>query len=267
MKKPLIINIHTLPKKVLQDMPPKRLSALLLLGLFFNEAIWLRRLLIQSTFAFRKSADPEPTLNLPALGSLVIFLGTILIGKIHEGKNKIINLDVKKVYGKESLPKNIENRKIEFLKKYDSAQCKDIRDKLTFHYNHYKNTGDEEIKKFIENRINNDLIYQPKFSQDQSIENTFITLSQFLSTDKLQEIMGKSTIEESLFTFVNNIDNLSVVYCQWCYEIIHHILSLIPNWAEMKLEEISIDSPAIDDFELYFFTHPPADPKFSEVAT
>ncbi len=263
--KPLMINIYKLPKNVLQEMPPERLSALLLLGAFFNEAVWLRRLLIQSTLAARRSAGPEPTLNLPALYSLVIFLGTILVGKIHEGKNKIVNFDIKMVYGKDKIPEDITSKKREFCKLYKSAKCEDIRNNLSFHYNYNKNQKNGAIEEHMEKFYNGDVIYLAKSSQDQTIENTFICLSQFLLLDKLHEITNKNTQEESIKLFYEDTLNLSTAYCQWCYGIIRHILSLIPDGNTTQLEEMSIDSPAIDDFELYFFTHPPANSSLSRV--
>ena len=262
--KPLMINIYKLPKKVLQEMPPERLSALLLLGVFFNEAVWLRRLLIQSTFASHRSADPEPTLNLPALESLVIFLGTILVGKIHEGKHKIVNFDIKMVYGKDKIPEDIRNRKNKFCELYKSAKCEDIRNNLSFHYNYNKNQKNGVIEEYMENFHNGDVIYQPKSSQDQTIENTFICVSHFLLADKLHGIMNEGTFKESIMLFYKNTFELSAAYCQWCYGIIRHILSLIPDGDTTQPEEMSIDSLAIDDFELYFFTHPPANSSLSK---
>ncbi len=67
----------------LNAMPSERRSALLMLGLFLNEANWLRKLLVGAVL--ETSDDAEGRANF-ALASL---MATTLVGKIFEGWDRI----------------------------------------------------------------------------------------------------------------------------------------------------------------------------------
>jgi hypothetical protein len=58
--KPLNLKKLKLPLSTLRAMPDERRSALLLLGLFLNEANWLRKLLVKAVKAL-----PEQLVNRP----------------------------------------------------------------------------------------------------------------------------------------------------------------------------------------------------------
>ena len=60
-------------------MQVKHRSALLLLGLFLNEANWLRKLLVKAVLGISETPDGQANFALTAL------LATTLAGKIYEG--------------------------------------------------------------------------------------------------------------------------------------------------------------------------------------
>jgi hypothetical protein len=83
--KPLNIEKLTLPLSAIQAMGSAQRSALLLLGLFLNEVNWLRKLLARSVSA-PSLDEPEEQANF----ALTVLLATTLVGKVHEGWDRII---------------------------------------------------------------------------------------------------------------------------------------------------------------------------------
>jgi hypothetical protein len=85
MTKPLTVGKITLPVATIREMSAENRSALLLLGLFLNEANWLRKLLVRAALAI--SDGPEGQASF----ALTMLLATTLAGKIHEGWDRISN--------------------------------------------------------------------------------------------------------------------------------------------------------------------------------
>jgi hypothetical protein len=83
--KPRLIQKMKLPAAVIRSMTADHRYALLMLGIFINEANWLRKLLVRAVLA---TADDEPEGQ--ANFSLTTLLATTLAGKIHEGWNLML---------------------------------------------------------------------------------------------------------------------------------------------------------------------------------
>jgi hypothetical protein len=83
MADPREIKQMTLPIAMLLAMPPQHRSALLMLGLFINEANWLRKLLVGAVLGISDTPDGQANFALTAL------MATTLAGKIHEGYDRI----------------------------------------------------------------------------------------------------------------------------------------------------------------------------------
>jgi hypothetical protein len=83
MTKPLNIEKLTLPVSAIHAMAADQRSALLLLGLFLNEVNWLRKLLARAVSA--TPDEPEGQANF----ALTVLLATTLVGKVHEGWDRI----------------------------------------------------------------------------------------------------------------------------------------------------------------------------------
>ena len=75
MARPREIKKMTLPVTALEAMQPEHRSALLMLGVFLNEANWLRKLLVGATLGISDSPEGQASFSLTAL------MATTLAGK------------------------------------------------------------------------------------------------------------------------------------------------------------------------------------------
>jgi hypothetical protein len=83
MAEPMTLKKVTLHVEALRQLTPRRRSALLLVGLFLNEANWLRKLLVRAADTMSETPDGQANL------SLTLMLATITAAKAHEGWNRL----------------------------------------------------------------------------------------------------------------------------------------------------------------------------------
>src|SRR5215831_21363072 len=81
------IKKFTLPVADLRALSDDDRYAILLLGLFLNEANWLRKLLVKAVLGITDGPEPDGQANF----GLTALLATTLAGKIHEGWERIAN--------------------------------------------------------------------------------------------------------------------------------------------------------------------------------
>lgn len=83
MARPRTLKKMTLPVNELNAMTDEHRSALLMLGLFLNEANWLRRLLVGAVLGISDSPEGQASF------SLTVLMATTLAGKVFEGWERI----------------------------------------------------------------------------------------------------------------------------------------------------------------------------------
>jgi hypothetical protein len=244
MTKSLTIKKFTVPKETFDKLPPERRSAVLFLGLCVNEASGLRHLLMQATLSYGKFSE---TVRVQAGLHLVILLGTTLIGKIFEGRNKIQNFDHQTIYGAKDLPSElsaaIENINNKFHEKLDK-----IRHDISFHY--------LPLSKFSQSF--DDLSLIPDADSIFVSENTvFSSLSYAVTAQRIHRIYGGEDRVESLGSFHHDVYEISMHYVNFCYKAIRYILQNNIQSADTGEEEISFDAPAADEITVHFFMRAP----------
>src|SRR5271169_3051158 len=87
MAKPRSIKKITVPVADLRAMSDDHRYAILLLGLLSNEANWLRKLLVKAVLGITDGPEPDGQANF----ALTALLTTTLVGKIHEGWERVAN--------------------------------------------------------------------------------------------------------------------------------------------------------------------------------
>ena len=85
MAKPRQIKKLNLPITTLRSMSEDHRYAILLLGLFLNEVNWLRKLLVRAVLGITDGPEPDGQANF----GLTALIATTLVGKIHEGWDRI----------------------------------------------------------------------------------------------------------------------------------------------------------------------------------
>ena len=126
--KPLNIEKLTLPLSAIQAMGSAQRSALLLLGLFLNEVNWLRKLLARSVSAPSRD-EPEGQANF----ALTVLLATTLVGKVHEGWDRITEGDLNNTLENLLLPE-LKGQRDTITNRLAGKVFLRIRNGIAFHY-------------------------------------------------------------------------------------------------------------------------------------
>jgi hypothetical protein len=128
MTKPLNIEKLTLPVSAIHAMAADQRSALLLLGLFLNEVNWLRKLLARAVSATLDG--PEGQANF----ALTVLLATTLVGKVHEGWDRITEGRLCNTIDKLPLTGELQQLKTKITDRLSGKVFLRIRNSIAFHY-------------------------------------------------------------------------------------------------------------------------------------
>ena len=104
--------------------------AILLLGLFLNEANWLRKLLVKAVFGIAEGPEPDGQANF----GLTALLATTLAGKIHEGWERIANGRLGKILGGVGMSPQLAGLRGEITDALKGKTFLHIRNNVAFHY-------------------------------------------------------------------------------------------------------------------------------------
>lgn len=104
--------------------------AILLLGLFLNEANWLRKLLVKAVLGITEGPEPDGQANF----GLTALFATMLVGKIHEGRDRIANGRLGKTLDAVGLPPELDKLRQEIEATVKTKTFLRIRHNIAFHY-------------------------------------------------------------------------------------------------------------------------------------
>ncbi len=225
----------------LKALEAKHRSALLLLGLFLNEANWLRKLLIKAVLG--TSETPEGHANL----ALTVLLATTLAGKIHEGWNQITKGRLHAALKDVDLPKDLQKKLAAALAEKVFVR---IRNNIAFHYP--KRSLDFE-KLMLED--SDPIIYM---APESYIGDTLSHLSTLAGIEPLLAINKDADYRSALELIWDKVLKGADLYCEFVAKVIGSLLQkFIPA---VLVEDITIpDAPEADEGLLRFWVHPPDD--------
>ena len=124
------IKKFTLPVADLRALSDDDRYAILLLGLFLNEANWLRKLLVKAVLGITDGPEPDGQANF----GLVVLMATTLAGKIHEGWIRITNSRLTKALSRIDMPPELSGLRKVIDDKLKGKIFLRIRSNLAFHY-------------------------------------------------------------------------------------------------------------------------------------
>ena len=246
MTKPRLIKKFTLPIADLRAMPEDDRYALLLLGLFLNEANWLRKLLVKATLGIADSPDGQANFG------LAVLMATTLAGKIHEGWCRISKGRLAKILG------NLEiSSERSGLRKVINDAIKGnillrIRGNLAFHYPDRK----FEFKKLNDHLGDTDtVIYMvPEGYQG----DVFSQISHLAGLEPLLALNPDSDYRVALKSVWDEITNVAGLYCLFVSELMGSLLA--KSLPALRIDDMMVhDAPEADEYPLRFFVHPPSD--------
>ena len=234
----------TLPKKDLDAMKPEHRSALLMLGLFLNEANWLLKLLVRSVDGM--SDDPEGQASF----SLAMLMATTLAGKVYEGSNQIrkgwLSIALKEV----QLSDELKLLRKQLNKRNSGDTLKDIRKKIAFHYPEER-LDFNNLAQYVEDS-DAALFMVP----EGYVGDILSHLSTLAGIEPLLALKDGTTYKDKLQTVWDEVLETTRLYCRVVGELMIALLGQsIPN---VRVEDRTIpDAPEAHQL-IRFFVHPPS---------
>jgi hypothetical protein len=230
----------------LQAMQAKHRAALLLLGLFLNEANWLRKLLVKAVLGMSDTPEGQAHFALTAL------LATTLAGKIHEGWDRITAGHLHEALKDVDLPDELKPLQQELAAALAKKTFVRIRNNIAFHYpNRPLN-----FKQLTDHLDDSDaIIYMVPEGYAGDVLSHLSTLA---GIEPLLAINEDADYRSGLNSVWDEVTNVAGLYCHFVSEVIaSFLLKFLPN---VSVEDITIpDAPEADEELLRFFVHPPSD--------
>ena len=246
MAKPLLITKFTLPIADLRAMSEDDRYALLLLGLFLNEANWLRKLLVKATLGITDSPDGQANFG------LVVLMATTLAGKIHEGWLRISEGRLAKILGNVGMSPELTGLRKVIDDALKGKILLRIRGNLAFHYPDRK----FEFKKLNDHLDDTDtVIYMvPEGYQG----DVFSQISHLAGLEPLLALNPDPDYRVALKSVWEEITKVAGLYCLFVSESMGRLLAkALPA---LRIDDIMVpDAPEADEYPLRFFVHPPSD--------
>ena len=230
----------------LQAMQVKHRSALLLLGLFLNEANWLRKLLVKAVLGMSDTPEGQAHFALTAL------LATTLAGKIHEGWDRITAGHLHDAISDVDLPDELKSLQQELAAALVEKTFVRIRNNIAFHYPNRP----LDFKKLAEHLDDSEaIIYMVPEGYAGDVLSHLSTLA---GIEPLLAINKDADYRIALKVVWDQVANVAGLYCHFVIEVIAlFLLKFLPN---VSVEDITIpDAPEADEELLRFFVHPPSD--------
>jgi hypothetical protein len=246
MAKPLAIKKMKLPARSIRAMTADHRYALLLLGLFLNEANWLRKLLVKAALAI--SDDPDGRANF----ALTALLATTLAGKIHEAWNLITEGKLCKVLDQIGLPGELSELRKKITDQLSGEVFLRIRNNIAFHYPKRK----LDFAKLASHLDDSDtVIYMAPEGYAGDVLSQISTLA---GIEPLLALYPDADYRVSLKGVWEEVTEVTGLYCVFvCEAVATIILKSVPD---LSVEDIMIpDASEADADPPRFFVHPPDD--------
>jgi hypothetical protein len=230
----------------LRAMSDDHRYAILLLGLFLNEANWLRKLLVKA--ALNIGDDPEGQANF----GLTALLATTLGGKIHEGWDRIANGRVGSILNVIGLPPELSQLRDSIAAALQTKTILRIRNNIAFHYPDRK-FDFAKVAAHVDDA--DTVIYMVPEGYAGDVLSHVSTLA---GIEPLLALNDAEDYHEALKNVWEELTDLSGNYCVFISEALATVLlTAVPN---MLVEDVTIlDAPEADEHPSRFFVHPPTD--------
>lgn len=228
----------------LKGMQAKHRSALLLLGLFLNEANWLRKLLVTATVGISDTPEGQANFALTAL------LATTLAGKIHEGCLRINDGPLHEALKDVDLPHELKPLQDALDEAVAGKILLRIRNSIAFHYP----VRSLDFRKLTEHLANSDaIIYMASEGYGGDMLSHLSTLA---GIEPLLAINNDANYQTALRSVWEEVTQVAGLYCRVVSDMIASlVLKFLPN---VLVEDITIpDAPEATDGLIRFFVHPP----------
>jgi hypothetical protein len=248
MAKPRAIKKLTLPIADLRSMSDDYRYAVLLLGVFLNEANWLRKLLVKAVLGITDGPEPDGQANF----GLTVLLATTLAGKIHEGWDRIVNGRLGKILDGVGMSSQLAGLRKEIADALKGKTFLRIRNNVAFHYPERK----FEFRKINDHLDDTDtVIYMAPEGYQGDV---FSHVSNLAGIEPLLALSGDSDYRVALKMVWEEITHITGLYCLFVSESMANVLvAAIPS---LRIEDVVIpDAPEADEYPLRFFVHPPSD--------
>jgi hypothetical protein len=246
MARPRELKKMTLPVKELDAMTPEHRSALLMLGLFLNEANWLRKLLVGAVLGMSDSPEGQASFSLTAL------MATTLAGKVFEGWERIREGWLHDALQDVELPVELKQFRDELATALTTKTFVRIRNNIAFHYPE-KRLDFKKLTEHIEDSDATIFMVPEGYGGDVlSHLSTLAGIEPLLAINKAQDY------HTALETVWNEVTETTGLYCRFVSELMAAlILKSVPG---VRVEDCAIpDAPEADETSIRFFVHPPSD--------
>jgi hypothetical protein len=244
-RKTLTIRKLTLPVASLQRLSPEQRSAILLLGLFLNEANWLRKLLVKAVSGMSNGLDGQANF------ALTVQLATTLAAKVYEGWEKVKVGTLAKTIQTVPLSEGLKNLRKDINRQLAKPTIRRIRNSYSFHY-----PAVLDFAKLSNIDDADAVIYATESVYNVDI---FSHLSSLAALEPLVAIDPATDWRKALVAVWNEVTKVSGLYCLF---VARTLTLLIREWLDgkYKIDQIVEDDvPRLDDGLLRFFVHPPLD--------
>jgi len=257
--KPLGLKKIKLPLSTFWAMSDERRSALLLLGLFLNEANWLRKLLVKAVRALPpEPVEREQTPEEEANHGLTMLMMTTLVGKIWGGWEHISKGEIAK--GERlrstleglSMPDGVKTLKAQLKQELSKDLFVRIRGNVAFHYS----------EKLIDiSRLKNALTEQDShvYVTEAGYPGDMLSyLSTIASIEPVLHPNPNPDYRIALQEVIAEILKVSELYCNFVSQTL--VILIQDALVRAVSEDVTIpDAPEADTEELVrFFLHPPS---------
>lgn len=222
--------------------------AILLLGLFLNEANWLRKLLVKAVLGITDGPEPDGQANF----GLTALLATTLVGKIHEGWDRIANGRLGQILCTVDLSPEVGKLRQEIETALKGKTFLRIRNNIAFHYPDRK-FGFNKLDAHLDD--SDTVIYMAPEGYQGDV------FSQIASLAGIEPLVTLNTDQDyrvALEAVWGEVTHVTGLYCIFVTEAMASVL--MKAAPQMAYEDITIqDAPEADENPLRFFVHPPTD--------
>lgn len=250
MIKPRTIKKMTLPVADLRAMPDDRRYAILLLGLLLNEANWLRKLLAKAALSITDGPEPDGQANF----ALTALLATTLVGKIHEGWDRVANANRRlgKILDGIGMPVELSELRNQIDDALKGKTFLRIRNNLAFHYPDRK----FEFGKLNDHLNDSDTVIYMASEGYQG--DVFSQISSLAGIEPLVALDLDYDYRGALKVIWEQVTSVTGLYCIYITEAMGTVL--LKSSLRLSIEDIVIsDAPEADEHPLRFFVHPPSE--------
>jgi hypothetical protein len=222
--------------------------AILLLGLFLNDANWLRKLLVRAVLGITGTPEPDGQANF----GLTALIATTLVGKIHEGWDRIATGRLGKILDTVLLPSELAKLRQEIDAALNGKTFLRIRNNIAFHYPDRK----FDFQKLAAHLDDTDaVIYMAPEGYQGDV---FSQIASLAGIEPLVALNADQDYRVALKAVWEEVTRVTGLYCIFVNEAMASVL--MKSVPRMTYDDVEIpDAPEADEGSLRFFVHPPSD--------